>query len=208
MASCLGTIRKEQQFWGTTADSERTGVIRAIKDLEYIADVDFIKAWRDQIFEEDVFLLRDMLPIITQDSNISCVDFARILGRRQELRYPAHDIWVSLLLTMMEQRMDMLLSWSCVSLPANVWFRWLSDLQIIFPPETDQLSWSRLGMTVQRRRWWAKLSDDYMDAIQHLESLQRGQQTLKWLYLEVIPDCLAVLDAIKQRESLPRYKLV
>ncbi len=113
-----------------------------------------------------------------------------------------HDVWVSLFSLMMEQRMDSMLVWSCESLSIDEWFRWLSDLNIIFPTEDPRFPLSRIGFTGERLQWWSELSGKYYDAIHYVETMQRGRGDLKWLYLKEVANIEALLDSIQEPQKL------
>jgi hypothetical protein len=198
-------VEREQRFWIKTADPERARFIQALRKLPYIEDVDFLLTCQSHVLAEDIVVVRDILPIVTTDTNIACVDFVRILGRRRELNCSVNDVWIQLLLRMMENRQDEFLSWSCENLPADAWFQWLADLQLIYPVGSNHSLQDSLGCSAGMRDWWSRLSANYMDAVHYLEKRHVGHSSMKWLFLQEIGNIEILLDSIQQMRSLESH---
>jgi len=203
----LATVQQEQQFWAPTTEPERAKIIQAIRNLPYMKDIDFVLACHDRILTEEVVLLREILPLIVRNSELSCVEFLRVLGRRLELKCAVHEIWITLLYVMIENRIRSLLEWSCENLRTEEWFRWFSDLQLVYPSDDNRVAQASFGLTDERRNWWARLSGQYADAVRYLEARQGAEPSLKWLYLDQIANVDALLDAIHRRRALESFCL-
>lgn len=207
IAALKVAVDGEQEFWITHQDVERNRILGIIRNLAYMKDMEFLHACRRQILIEDVVLLRDLLGLIERDSHVSCVDMLRILARRIELPMLVHDVWVSLMLMMLQQRAEDLLVWSCDNLTVLDWFRFVTDMRIVFNGRPDQMAaLASLGMSLQRLTWWQELQTEYLVGVEYLDRLQRHQNggiaSMKWLYLQEIPNLQALLSTIVGRKTL------
>ncbi|KIH90070.1 hypothetical protein SPBR_00065 [Sporothrix brasiliensis 5110] len=207
IASLKVAVDGEQEFWITHQDVERNRILGIIRKLAYMKDMEFLHACRLQILVEDVVLLRDLLGLIERDSHVSCIDMLRILARRIELPMVVHDVWISLMMLMLNQRADDLLVWSCDNLTVQDWFRFVTDMRVVFNGRPDQMAaLANLGMSLQRLTWWQQLQTEYLVGVEYLDRLQRRQNggiaSMKWLYLQEIPNVTALLSTIVGRKTL------
>ncbi|CAK7224350.1 hypothetical protein SBRCBS47491_005519 [Sporothrix bragantina] len=207
IAALKVAVDGEQEFWITHQDVERNRILGIIRNLAYIKDMEFLHACRRQILVEDIVLLRDMLGLIERDSYVSCVDMLRILARRIELPMNVHEVWISLMLVMLQQRADDLVDWSCDNLTVLEWFRFVTDVRIVFSSRPDHMAaLTNLGMTLPRLTWWQQLQSEYFLGVEYIDRLQRHQNggiaSMKWLYLQEIPNTSALLSTIMGRKTL------
>ncbi|OAA57497.1 Poly(ADP-ribose) polymerase, catalytic domain protein [Niveomyces insectorum RCEF 264] len=207
IAGLKTAVDAEQEFWITHPDVERNRILAHIRNLPYVQDTDFLRACRQQILVEDLVLLTDMLRLIERDSHLSCIDIVRILARRRTLPINVHHVWVSLVSLMLQHRAEDLLPWACDNLTVTAWFRWIEDMGIIFAGHNDhEILMHRLGFTSARQAWWARLQQEYLTGVEYLDRLQRhlkgGIASIKWLYLQEIPNVQALLDVIVGQKNL------
>ncbi|CAK7244915.1 MAG: hypothetical protein STHCBS139747_006478 [Sporothrix thermara] len=207
IAALKMAVDSEQEFWITHQDVERNRILGLIRNLAYIKDVEFLHACRRQILAEDIVLLRDLLDRIERDSYISCVDMLRILARRIELPMIVHEVWISLMLMMLQQRANDLLAWSCDNLTVVEWFRFVADVRIVFANRPDYTAaLASLDLTPTRLTWFQQLASEYFPAVEYIDRLQRQQNggiaSMRWLYLHEIPNTQALLSTIVGRKTL------
>ncbi|CAK7201277.1 hypothetical protein SEUCBS139899_003980 [Sporothrix eucalyptigena] len=207
IAALKVAVDGEQEFWITHQDVERNRILGIIRNLSYMKDMEFLHACRRQILVEDIVLLRDLLGLIERDSYVSCVDMLRILGRRIELPMVVHEVWVSLMLMMLQQRADDLLTWSCDNLTVMDWFRFVADIRIVLSSRPDHMAaLAGLGLTLPRLTWWQQLQNEFYVGVEYIDRLQRHQNggiaSMKWLYLQEIPNSHALLSTIVGRKTL------
>ncbi|EPE07986.1 uba ts-n domain containing protein [Ophiostoma piceae UAMH 11346] len=207
IASLRLALDAEQEFFLSHFEVERDRILGAIKRLNYVTDIDFLRACRNQILKEDLVLLKDLLPLVERGTCVSCIDMLRILSRRIELPMRVSEVWTSLTLLIMGSHNTTLLDWACDNLPVNSWFRFIADILIVFRVQPEQLgALANVGMTVERFEWWKRLQTDYYRGVEELDRRLRqkngGIGSMRWLYLQEIPNVHELLDVTVGRKEL------
>jgi len=197
-AALLASIQGNISFWSESLDPEKAALAVALENISYI-DAEVQNACRHRIREEDLFLVRDLLPLVRADTNNSCVAFARILRNMMPLQNREHDCWLSLLLSLLLDRQDDILVWSAQELPVEEWFSWIEDLRILFPHRDGEISVTDLGFDPSKYEWWDLLASRYRHAIHQLELMHRRRGNLRWLWFQEFADIPALLEVL----SLP-----
>ncbi|KAK4186240.1 hypothetical protein QBC35DRAFT_274889 [Podospora australis] len=195
----LAAISQSTRFYKPGVELERSNLAIAMEKLRDF-DPQVHALCSQQLLVEDIFLVRDLLPIVrTMEKNSSCVEFTRLLSRRQQLRSRTHECWYKLLFCLISQRYD-ILTWSAAELPPAYWFQWVQALRSLFPDGHGGQSLSDLQFTPQRYQWWDLLSAQYGKALAKLEELNKGGGNLRWLWLQEVPGVLALLDVLQARQ--------
>ncbi|KAK0737290.1 hypothetical protein B0T21DRAFT_161386 [Apiosordaria backusii] len=212
----LAVVRQTVRFYARGVEPERAKLATEIEPLRY-HDPKAYDTCLDQILVEDIVLVRDILPLIRSESHSSCVEFARLLAQRQQLRCHTHECWHHLLFFRLFQRRQEVLVWSATELPLQNWFQWVTDLGTLFSPSKSSGSsdfWrpslSDLGFTPERYQWWGVLQNQFPSAVAILAHLhQEGRGSLKWLWLQEIPETVVLLDILQhQHKILPQDSVV
>ncbi|KAK4178785.1 hypothetical protein QBC36DRAFT_94435 [Triangularia setosa] len=205
----LAVVRQAIRFYAQGVEPERAKLATEIEPLRY-HDLKTYDTCLDQILKEDIVLVKDMLPLVRSESHSSCVEFARLLAQRQQLRCHTHECWLQLLFFRLLQRRQGLLEWSAAELPLQSWVQWVHDLKALFSrskssgsSDTSRLSLSDLGFTPERYQWWDVLQYRYGSAVAILAYLhQEGRGNLKWLWLQEIPEATVLLDILQNQHKV------
>ena len=207
IASLRQALDAEQEFFLSHFEVERDRILGAIKKLNYVTDIHFLRACRNQILKEDLVLLKDLLPLVERGTCVSCIDMLRILARRIELPMRVSEVWSSLTLLIMGSHNTTLLDWACDNLPVNGWFRFITDIMVVFRVQPEQLgALASVGMTAERFEWWKRLQTDYYRGVKELDRRLRqkngGIGSMRWLYLQEVPNVHELLDVTVGRKEL------
>ncbi|KAK0665368.1 hypothetical protein QBC41DRAFT_14759 [Cercophora samala] len=212
----LAVVRQTIRFYARGVEPERAKLATGIEPLRY-HDSKAYDACLEQILKEDIVLVKDMLPLVRSESHSSCVEFARLLAQRQQLRCYTHQCWHQLLFFRLLQRRQDLLAWSAAELPLQNFVQWVHDLRALFSQpkgggssDASRMSPSDLGFTPERYQWWDVLQYQYGSAVAILAHLhQEGRGNLKWLWLQEIPETTVLLDILQnQHKILPQDSIL
>ncbi|KAK4225799.1 hypothetical protein QBC38DRAFT_251841 [Podospora fimiseda] len=193
----LPTIQRTIRFHRRDIRPDQASLAHAINNVQYLDDT-VREACLQQLLVENDSFLRELLPIVRTESNMSCTDFATLLVRRYRLGCTTHQCWDQLLFCFLLYRQDEILNWSADALSARHFFQWAQDLKILFPDGDNTSSLADLGFTIPRYQWWQSLSSQYGNALASLEELFRGHGSLKWLWLEEVPEVTTMLGVLQQ----------
>ncbi|KAK4197075.1 hypothetical protein QBC40DRAFT_351268 [Triangularia verruculosa] len=212
IGTLLAVVRQTIRFYARGVEPERAKLATEIEPLRYY-DPKAYDACLDQLLKEDIVLVKDMLPLVRSESYSSCVEFARLLAQRQQLRCHTHECWHQLLFFRLLQRRQELLAWSAAELPLQNWVQWAHDLRALFSrpkgstsSDTSTMSLSDIGFTPERYQWWDVLQYQFGSAVAILDYLaQQGRGNLKWLWLQEIPETIVLLDILQyQHKVMPQ----
>ncbi|KAK4163679.1 hypothetical protein QBC43DRAFT_55611 [Cladorrhinum sp. PSN259] len=196
----LPAIQKSIRFYRRGVRPDQASLAHAINNVHYL-DAGVREACLEQLLAEKDSLLRDLLPIVRTESNMSCVDFASLLVRRNHLGAITHQCWYLLLFQFLLHRRSEILSWSASELLTHHFFQWVHDLRILFPDGDGRSSLADLGFTAPRYQWWHALQNQYGTALTKLEELFKGQGNLNWLWLEEVPEVTGLLDLLQRQHA-------
>ncbi|CAP70956.1 uncharacterized protein PODANS_3_10110 [Podospora anserina S mat+] len=205
----LAIVRQTIRFYARGVEPERAKLATEIEPLRH-HDPKVYDACIERILNEDIVLIKDMLPLVRSESHSSCVEFARLLAQRQQLRCYTHECWHHLLFFRLLQRRRDLLAWSAAELPLQNFVQWVHDLRALFSQQRvggssgiSRMSLSDLGFTPERYQWWDVLQHQYGRAVGILAYLhQEGNGDLKWLWLQEIPDTTVLLDILQDENKV------
>ncbi|KAK3990737.1 hypothetical protein QBC44DRAFT_324675 [Cladorrhinum sp. PSN332] len=204
----LPAIQKTIRFHRKGVRPDQANLAHAINNVRYLDDT-VREACLHQLLVENDSFLRDLLPIVRTESNMSCIDFASLLVRRYNLGCTTHQCWYMLLFRFLLYRRGEILNWSATELSAPHFFQWVQDLKILFPDGDGHSSVADLGFTAPRYQWWQSLLSQFSIALARLEELFRGHESLKWLWLEEVPEVTSLLDVLQhQHAASPQQKFV
>lgn len=196
----LPAIQKSIRFYRRGVRPDQANLAHAINNVHYL-DARVRDDCLQQLLAEKDSLLRELLPIVRTESNMSCVDFASLLVRRNHLGCITHQCWYMLLFRFLVHRQREILSWSADELSTPHFFQWVHDLRVLFPDGDGRTSLADIGFTAPRYQWWHLLVSQYGNAHARLEELYKGHGSLKWLWLQEVPEVTALLDVLQRQHA-------
>ncbi|KAK5661326.1 hypothetical protein OQA88_11221 [Cercophora sp. LCS_1] len=192
----LDSIQSHISFWGRGLHPDRANLALALGDLVSV-DAEVHDACLQQILREDLILIRDLFAIIRLDNESCCVDLARLLRKRMQMRDGVNECWQALLYALLYERRRGMMEWSAEELTVDEWFQWVADLRDLFPDDEGRLSVADLGFSEPKYVWWDLLSTRYRAAIDQLEVLHKGRGNLRWLWFQELPEISVLLDLLQ-----------
>ncbi|KAF2814445.1 uncharacterized protein BDZ99DRAFT_237651 [Mytilinidion resinicola] len=103
--------------------------------------------------------------VLREDTDMSCVNFARLLTRRNFQRAGNFVCWRDFLLCMIQERNDTILDSTVTQLPLQSWFEWLENLRTIFDVDGEEAIEGVKMLDKNLNRWSRRLRRSYMPVL-------------------------------------------
>ena len=198
-------------LWRQPPDSKRRTAALVIAKRSTIPFV-LLRRCLVELYDMSDKFVEEISLMVSKDTDMACVNFARLLVSQHLAKTARIECWRSLLQHMIERRSSTLVDYTLVHFGMESWFKWLDDLRKIFGDGvrgsipilgrpflcwTERLSanylalLTRLGKSLDSMRWILMGWEESEMIIPFLDALSESDQDLYRPAIEVMMALLA-----------------
>lgn len=188
-------------FWQNSPDSDRHAVAMALLRMPHL-DPNVLKYCLEQLHTLPDWCVRDLEPILADDDDMSCVNFAALLVKIKDQKSINHDALLQLFVHMLEPGVSgttEFMGTLASGLSIRAWFEWTSNLNGLL---SGEIPFFEVSPELRQILSWSEcLSVQFMPALNRLRDICASSFDLRWIVLKQSTACESLLDHLSRRKS-------